>query len=187
MSTSDRKMPDETDYCLVDGCMRERSLGSSACSKSHARALDGVPIIHTDGNGRPFDRPDREDFGSDTDGLIEYWREVWAYKNRIAACRQEAFDKALTQAMKPTRARSSARSKSACGAVEDGSTHGRVARPKVSRRAAAVPAPGTPEAIIGSLVAGRAPRKRTTQPRRNRELEIELEDVEGHRTPKDSG
>ncbi len=45
-------------------------------------------MILTDASGRPFERPDRRYYVD----VVEYLRACWAYKDRVTACANDAFD-----------------------------------------------------------------------------------------------
>lgn len=51
-------------------------------------------MILTDGEGRPIERPRREDFASD----LEFVRAFHAWKDRIAGVANAAFDAAFRKA-----------------------------------------------------------------------------------------
>ncbi len=52
--------------------------------------------IYTDAKGRPIPRPERADYPD----AMDYWRAVWAWKDRIAALSHAAFDDAFRKALR---------------------------------------------------------------------------------------
>lgn len=57
-------------------------------------------MILTDANGRPFDKPDQNDYESHKD----YLQALWSYKDQVADCANRAFDRAFRSAMKSKKA-----------------------------------------------------------------------------------
>ncbi len=60
--------------------------------------MSGGPIL-TDGQGRPFDPPAREDF----EDVVDYIRARHTYNDRVRACGNKAFDEAFRKAMRGDR------------------------------------------------------------------------------------
>jgi hypothetical protein len=56
-------------------------------------------MILTDGQGRPFVKPDPQDFATTTEFLCAYW----AYKDAIADCANKAFDSGLRASLRRSR------------------------------------------------------------------------------------
>lgn len=57
-------------------------------------------IIHTDANGRPIPRPDREDFGPGIEGTIAYMRAVNAYHDQVTDMANRAFTDQFRKSVK---------------------------------------------------------------------------------------
>lgn len=56
--------------------------------------------IHVDENGKPYPRPEREDFPDTIDGLVDWWRAVSEYRQGIANRHNEAFAKSFSAALR---------------------------------------------------------------------------------------
>ena len=59
---------------------------------------DGV--IHTDGQGRPFERPEKPGPDATIEERIAYMDALYRYNDAIADCRAKAFDKAFRRALR---------------------------------------------------------------------------------------
>lgn len=60
-----------------------------------------LETIYTDEDGRPFQRPERPEgleFGSPA--WVAYWREVYAYKDRVQCARNRSFDREFRRALR---------------------------------------------------------------------------------------
>lgn len=58
--------------------------------------MNAAKVIITDANGRPFEKPRRADYTSD----LEFARAFHAYRDRITAEANRAFDDAFRTEMK---------------------------------------------------------------------------------------
>lgn len=52
--------------------------------------------ILTDGNGRPFVKPEPADYAD----AVSYLRAMWAYRDAVTDCANKAFDAQLVKSMR---------------------------------------------------------------------------------------
>lgn len=56
-------------------------------------------VIFTDGNGKPFERPEPPPAGATTEQRIAYLDALFAYREAIRDCGNKAFDEAFRRAL----------------------------------------------------------------------------------------
>lgn len=61
---------------------------------------DDDVIIHTDGRGVPFERPEKPAKDATIEEKIKYMDALYAYNDAIADCRNKAFDRAFRKALR---------------------------------------------------------------------------------------
>jgi hypothetical protein len=57
-------------------------------------------MILTNANGKPFDKPTRDEFGPGWKGTSEFLAAFHAYKDQVADCAHSSFDLAFQLALK---------------------------------------------------------------------------------------